>query len=71
MIILDYYSVLSHDNNIDVNYIIILIMNNAPYGKYHDENAIWKHNVKDNNQRVRNSVTRRNKEVTEGTIIIM
>ena len=41
-------------------YIVILIMNGR-YGKYHDENAVWKHNVKDPYQRHRNSITQRNR----------
>lgn len=39
------------------------------FGKYHDENAVWKHNVKDPYTSFVNSVTRRNREIAEGTYL--
>lgn len=39
------------------------------FGKYHDENAVWKPNVKDPYTNFVNSVTRRNREIAEGSCL--
>ena len=44
-----------------------LIMNGI-YGKYHDDNAQWKHSPKDALNRFRNGITRRSRETTERTV---
>lgn len=41
------------------------------FGKYHESDAVWKHNPKDPANSFINQVTRRNREIAEGTPLVI